>query len=224
MSTSTEETPIARIRMNERKATSLGYGNGLTLTRRRLETDAQGNFEVVGTPEADVFPRHLDVEIGGLPEGEETNPLRRAVMCGKVFVISGAVPHRNGTPVRCRMPMPDNAAEATYEQHTEFLERCKQADEPDEIVQRQTVNDAIKTEGRKILGGSIRDIRRNLSPKVENVRGKDNIQYLLTLVSYMHYRELDQEKPRKGVIEMLKEWITKLDPSQGFILNVVDDD
>jgi len=189
-----------------------------------LDTDGDGNFKIVGDPEGDVYPRHLREQIAGLPDGEEKNPLRRSVMYGNVFVIDGAVPDVAGNPIKCRMPNPENIADLVYDKHTRFLERLKTTDSPASQVERQDANDAVRIEGKRFLEMHPRQMTRSLRPRINNVNGEKNRAALLTLLSYMHYREMDREPIRKTVMEFLREGIKTLDPNRSFMLTVEDDD
>jgi hypothetical protein len=225
-----EETPrrgsgarIARIRLNERESSELGYARDLVLTRRHLTTDEQGSYVVVGEPEGDVYAGHLDIAVAGLPEGQETNPVRRGVMFGTIFVIDGEILDRAGQPVVPIAPVPDDIADRAYAAHTEYLERLQRNTAPAPAVKRRRPDEAMKVEAEDLLSQPIRQIQRALTPRVNNVQAREK-DYLLTLLNYMYYRELEADAPRKGLVAILRDGICRLGPDANFILNVMDDD
>ena len=215
--------PIARIRLNERESSELGYARDLVLTRRHLTTDEQGRHVVVGEPEGDVYGRHLEVRIPGLPEGQETNPVRRGVMSGTIFVVDGEILDRAGKPVAPVAPVPDDIAARVYAAHTEYLERLQRNTAPEPAVMRRRPDEAMKVEAEDLLSQPIRQIQRALTPRVNNVQAREK-DYLLTLLNYMYYRELEADAPRKGLVAILRDGICRLGPDANFILNVMDDD
>ena len=214
---------IARIRLNERESSELGYARDLVLTRRHLTTDEQGSYVVVGEPEGDVYAGHLDIAVAGLPEGQETNPVRRGVMFGTIFVIDGEILDRAGQPVAPIAPVPDDIADRAYAAHTEYLERLQRNTAPAPAVKRRRPDEAMKVEAEDLLSQPIRQIQRALTPRVNNVQAREK-DYLLTLLNYMYYRELEADAPRKGLVAILRDGICRLGPDANFILNVMDDD
>ena len=214
---------IARIRLNERESSELGYARDLVLTRRHLTTDEQGSYVVVGEPEGDVYGRHLEIAVLGLPEGQETNPVRRGVMSGTIFVVDGEILDRAGRPVGPVAPVADDIADRAYAAHTEYLERLQRNTAPAPAVKRRRPDEAMKVEAEDLLSQPFRQIQRALTPRVNNVQAREK-DYLLTLLNYMYYRELEADAPRKGLVAILRDGICRLGPDANLILNVMDDD
>ena len=214
---------IARIRLNEKESSELGYAEDLVLIRRHLTTDEQGSYVVVGQPEGDVYGRHLEIAVSGLPEGQETNPVRRGVMSGTIFVVEGEILDRAGKRVAPVAPAPDDIAERVYAAHTEYLERLQRNAAPRPAVKRRRPDEAMKVEAEDLLAQPIRQIQRSLTPRINNVQEREK-DYLLTLLNYMYYRELEAEAPRKGIVQFVRDGICRLGPDASFILNVMDDE